>query len=172
MSSFVFFGVFRFVFSFHTRQQETAIGVFFFFFQGLIQGRGMARRWRTGMGRAYVGSTSTRPGNLRKLRPAMPKKVWKTSTRSPGRSAKPPVSQSCKDPNTKEVSGRVFCRSGVSETVDRKRCFFFFFSFFYLAIQDPFCEFGLIDPLHSIDDPEGRKDPPRITDLQEVSEIG
>ena len=43
----------------------------------------------------YTGSTSSSPGYLSRLRPAIPNTVWKTSTMSPGRSANPPSSGSC-----------------------------------------------------------------------------
>ena len=46
----------------------------------------------TGATTHYTGSTSTRPGYPKRLRPAMPKTVWKTSTISPGRSEIPPLS--------------------------------------------------------------------------------
>jgi hypothetical protein len=42
----------------------------------------------------YTGSTSSKPGYFNKLSPARPKLVWKTSTMSPGRSARPPSSGS------------------------------------------------------------------------------
>jgi hypothetical protein len=42
----------------------------------------------------YTGSTSARPGYFSRLSPAMPNTVWKTSTISPGRSARPPNSGS------------------------------------------------------------------------------
>ncbi len=46
-------------------------------------------------GRAYVGSMGSRLQSPMRDRPAMPKKVWNTSTMSCGRSEMPPLSSSC-----------------------------------------------------------------------------
>jgi hypothetical protein len=42
----------------------------------------------------YAGSISSRPGWPKRLKPAMPKHKWKTSTMSPGLSEMPPSSGS------------------------------------------------------------------------------
>jgi hypothetical protein len=42
----------------------------------------------------YTGSTSASSGYFKRLSPAIPNTVWKTSTISPGRSASPPSSGS------------------------------------------------------------------------------